>query len=158
MNRQSIIILVTLFVLVVAGMFIFANLKKSEIVTPEPSIMVEEETSPYANITRVDAKHYFIDGTHTFVGEVAMPTPCDLLEVQSIIMESYPEKISLDFTVVNTSDTCAQVITNHRFMASATASEEASISATFMGRDIELNLIPAGVGETPDEFEVFIKG
>ncbi len=158
MDKRSIILVVTLFALIVAGMFIFAFLKKQEASQPVPIAPVEEPVVPYADITRIDAKHYFIDGLHTFVGEIAFPTPCDLLEVSSAVMESYPEQIRLDFTVINNADVCAQVITPQRFMVTATASEAAETTATFMGRSVELNLIPAQPGERPEDFELFIKG
>ena len=158
MNRRSIILIVTLFVLVVVGMFSYAYIKKAETTTEEPVVTVEEEEVMYPDINRITAKHYFIDGKHTFVGEVELPTPCDLLEVDSVVMESFPEQIQLNFNVINNAEACAQVITSQRFLVSAEASEEASVSATFMGRDIELNLVPASEGETPEEFELFIKG
>jgi len=159
MTTRGIIIIVALFVLIVIGMFTFSYMKKTEIDTPaQPPVVVEDEVVPYADIVRIDATHYFIDGEHTFVGELNMPTPCDLLEGGAVVMESYPEQIRLDFTVINTADSCTQVITSQRFMVSASASEEATVTATFMGREVELNLIPASPGETPDEFEVFIKG
>lgn len=87
-----------------------------------------------------------------------MPTPCDLLNTEVTIMESYPEQVVVDFSVINNADVCAQVVTAQRFKVEFSAAEEASISARFMGRDIELNLIPAAEGELPEDFEVFIKG
>lgn len=159
MNQKSIVLTVTLFILIVAGMFIFAHLKKSEIEqTPIATEPTPAEVVPYADITRVDAKHYFIDGVHTLVGELNMPTPCDLLEANATVMESYPEQVIVDFNVINNTDTCTQVVTSQRFKVDFAASAEAMIKARFMGRDIELNLIPAAEGETPDEFELFIKG
>jgi len=158
MDKRTIILVISLFILIIAGMFTFAYLKSGEIVEQPPVVVVEEEVVPYADIKRIDAKHYFVDGVHTFVGEIQMPTPCDLLAVDSLVMESYPEQIRLDFTVVNNSEMCAQVVTAQRFKASATASEAATVSATFMGRAVELNLVPAPAGETPEEFELFIKG
>ncbi len=158
MDKKTIVLIVTLFVLLIAGMFTFAYLKRTE-VTPLPTPVPEEEVSiPYADITRIDAKHYFDDGTHTFVGEILMPTPCDLIEVEALVMESFPEQVRLDFTVINNAQTCAQVITAQRFMATAQASDQATISATFMGRPVELNLIPALPEESPADFELFIKG
>jgi hypothetical protein len=157
MDKRSIVLVVVLFALVVAGMFIFAYLKKTEI-AEVPVVVEKEEVSPYANIERIDAKHYYIDGTHTFVGEVVMPTPCDLLEVEALVMESFPEQIKLDFKVINNSESCAQILTTQRFKVEATASSEATVSGTFMGRPIILNLIPAAAGELPEEFELFIKG
>lgn len=160
MDKRTIILVVSLFALIVVGMFTFAYLKRSEmaqapIATPEPPVT---EEVPYPGITRIDAKHYYIDGTHTYAGEIIMPTPCDLLEAEAMVLESYPEQIQLSFTVINNSEMCAQVMTAQRFIVSATASEAATTRAIFMGRDVELNLIPAAPWETPEEFELFIKG
>ncbi len=137
----------------------YASLKKAEL-TDVVVVPSEEPATevPYADITRVDAKHFFIDGQHTLVGEILFPTPCDLLEAEATVMESFPEQVVVDFTVINTADMCAQVVTAQRFKVDFQASEEAVITARFMGRGIELNLIPAAPGETPDEFELFIKG
>jgi hypothetical protein len=160
MNQKTTILIASLFALIVAGMFIFAQLKKNEleqsVVTPADEL--QPAVIPYADVTRIDAKHYFIDGKHTLVGEVLMPTPCDLLEASPIVAESMPEQVSIDFSVINTTDTCARVVTAQRFKVDFDASEQASIKARFMGRDIEFNLIPAAPGELPEDFEVFIKG
>lgn len=159
MSQRSIILIVTLFVLIVVGMFMFAYLKKAEIkqspIIAEPPV---SEPVAYPDITRIDATHYYIEGTHTLVGELIMPTPCDLLETSATVMESFPEQVVVDFTVINTAEMCAQVMTPQRFKVDFTASPEAVITARFMGRDVELNLRPAAPGETPDDFELFIKG
>jgi hypothetical protein len=160
MDKRTIVLIVLFFGLIIAGMFTFAYLKRTELkANPEPVATGTVETDvPYANITRIDAKHFFIDGEHTIVGQVELPTPCDLLTAQSSVRESMPEQVVFDFAVTNTSDMCAQIITAQRFKVSAQASEGAALTATFMGRTVELNLIPAAAGETPDEFELFIKG
>lgn len=159
MDKKSVILVISIFALIVIGMFVFAYLKRAEMTAPAPleqNEVVDEVL--YPDITRIDAKHYFIDGVHTFVGELIMPTPCDLVAVESLVMESFPEQVRLDFTVINNSEMCAQVVTAQRFKVEATASAEAQVSATFMGRAVELNLVPALPGEMPDEFELFIKG
>ena len=160
MDKRTILLVVSFFLLIVVGMFVFAYLKRAEMVqAPVVEAPVEEEGGLYPNVTRIDAKHFFIDGVHTFAGELVLPTPCDLLEVDTVVRESFPEQIVLDFNVINNSDMCAQVMTTQRFMTQPiTASAEATVTATFMGRQIELNLIPAAEGETPEEFELFIKG
>lgn len=160
MKNHGMIIALVLFVLIIAGMFMFAFLKKSEIngdrtqVEDTPVVV----TSPYDSITRIDAKHFYIDGVHTLAGEILMPTPCDLLEWNEIVAESFPEQVTVAFTVINTTDTCAQVVTPQRFKSSFSGVPGATIRATMMGREVDLNLIPAGDGETPDDFELFIKG
>ena len=160
MDKRTIVLIVVFFTLIIVGMFTFAYMKRTELkVTPEPVAQGEIETEvPYADITRIDAKHFFIDGVHTIVGQVELPTPCDLLTTESSVRESMPEQVVFDFAVTNTSDMCAQVITAQRFKVSATASQGAVMTATFMGRTVELNLIPAAPNETPEEFELYIKG
>ncbi len=156
MEKRTIILIVALFALVVIGMFTYTYIKKSEmsqIPVVETPVLNEDPLGVH-----IDAKHFYIDGVHTFVGEMTMPTPCDLLEVNSVVQESYPEQVRLDFTVINNSKTCEQIATNQRFMISVTASPEAKFSATYLGKPAELNLVPAGQGETPDEFEIYIKG
>lgn len=159
MNQKTIIMSVALFILIVVGMFAFAYLKKSEVAAPvdEQNTQGEEEVK-YASITRITAKHFYEDGVHTVAGEIPMPTPCDLVEAEARVMESSPEQIAIDFNVINNAEFCAQQVTPQRFKVSATASENATFSATFMGRSVELNLVPPEPGETPDDFELFIKG
>lgn len=154
MNTRAILIAGGLFVVIVLGMFAFAQYKKSLIKeSPEPEVPIVEEEA-----MRIDAKHFFIDGTHTIAGEIMMPTPCDLLETHAIVRESMPEQVTIAFEVVNNSEICAQVVTAQRFKVDFAASEQASIDATYRGKPAILNLIPAGPGESPEDFEVFIKG
>ncbi|HMO78379.1 MAG TPA: hypothetical protein PKD95_04250 [Candidatus Paceibacterota bacterium] len=160
MDKRTIILIVTILTFIVIGMFTFAFLKQKEInkeLRPTDGNSTTEELA-YPEITRIDAKHYFIDGEHTFAGEILMPTPCDLLTTDAVVMESYPEQIRLEFSVINNSEMCAQVVTSQRFLIPATASTEAVVTATFMGREVELNLTPAAEGEVPADFELFIKG
>lgn len=112
----------------------------------------------YSDITTITAKHYFIDGKHTLVGEIILPTACDLLDNDFLIRETYPEQVMIDFTVINTAGDCEPALTPQRFMIEVVASAEAQFQADFMGRRVNLNLIPAPAGETPDQFELFIKG
>lgn len=158
MSNRTIVLFIVMFALIVVGMFLFTYLhtkdQTEEILVPEPTAST---TNTYG-ITRIDGKHFFVDGVHTIVGELALPTPCDLLTTDSIIAESYPEQVTFAFSVVNTTDVCAQVITNQRFKIEAQASKDAYLKATFMGTPVELNLVEAAPGETPESFELFIKG
>ena len=160
MQHRAIGLAISLFVLIVVGMFVFAFLKQQEISVPtqntnEPTT---EENDKYSSITRIDGKHFYIDGIHTVVGEIPMPTPCDLLETNMIVAESYPEQITIDFSVINNAEFCAEVVTPQRFKVSGAASPAATFKALFQNRNVELNLIEAEAGETPDDFELFIKG
>ncbi|MCR4286073.1 MAG: hypothetical protein NUW00_04230 [Candidatus Kaiserbacteria bacterium] len=159
MNHKSTIFAGVVLSIIIIGMFVFAYIKKQEIASDVQSPVVSvEEQDPYRNITRIDAKHFYIDTTHTLVGEIVMPTQCDLLNWDTKVQESMPETAIIDFDVVNSTKGCAEVATPQRFKVSFDASVGARVKARFMGRDVELNLIPAGEGETPDSFELFIKG
>ena len=159
MSQKSIILAAVIFALLIVGMFIYANLKQTELNTKE-TILPSENTEPvlYPEITRIDAKHYFIDDVHTLVGEINFPTPCDLLQASSFVSKSLPEQVLISFSVINNSDDCESSTTGQRFMVEANASKDATFSVTFLSRKIELNLIPAAEGETPGEFELYIKG
>jgi hypothetical protein len=160
MNKKSIILIVTLFALLIVGMFIYANLKNAELQATETSVPVEKklEEITYSDVTRIDAKHYFVDGTHTLVGEINFSTPCDLLESEATIAESNPEHVTIEFFVINNTNNCVQMVTSQRFKVELQASPRATFSALFEGRDVDLNLIPAAEEELPDDFELFLKG
>lgn len=165
MNKKIIVVGIVAFLALIIGMFTFTYLKQSELKETPGDITGNDELQEvdpvddaYSNITRVDATHFYIDGVHTLVGEILMPTPCDLLEADMVVRESYPEQITLELDVINTAEFCAQVMTPQRFMAEVSASPDATFDATFLGRRIDINIIPAPDGQTPDEFELFIKG
>ena len=158
MNPKTIGLFVGGLIVIILGMFTFAFFKKADIEKePLPEIPQEEEQT-YGGVERIDAKHFFIDGVHTIAGEIMMPTPCDLLEADALVRESYPEQVTVSLEIINNSEMCTQVITPQRFKVSFTASEEAMIDATLEGKPVTLNLVPAGEGETPDAFELYIKG
>lgn len=161
MSRTTIGVLVSLFVVAVIGLFAFWYLAAPapEDVTVDEQVATEEEpATEEESTTRITAKHFYEDGVHTLAGEIDMPTPCDLLEYDTMVQESYPEQVTIDFTVLNNAEMCAQVITAQRFMVEVAASEDASFSATLRGEAVDLNLVPAEPGETPEEFELYIKG
>ena len=159
MTNKTIIAGVIAFCLIVAGLFTFTYVQKNKVEQQVP--VVATSTTPTMNtygITRIDGKHFFINGVHTIVGELSMPTPCDLLTGESLVAESYPEQVTFAFSVVNTTENCIQTQTVQRFKVSAQASKEAALRATFFGQPVELNLVEAVQGETPEDFELFIKG
>lgn len=164
---KTIIILSGLFVAAVVGLFVLVGVSPTDegngddttdaVATSSPDETADEAT-PYPNINRITAKHFFVDGTHTFVGEIPMPTPCDLVETDAEVRESLPEQVTLQFSVVNEAEMCAQAVTPQRFLIEVEASEEASFDARFMDRTVELNLVEPAPGETPADFELYIKG
>jgi hypothetical protein len=159
MRRRDIILISVLLAAIVVGMFVYTYLERTRVaqITPASDSSITQQEDRYG-LTRIDAKHFYRNGVHTIVGELPMPTPCDLLEYESRVAESSPEQVTYAFTVRNSTEGCAALVTMQRFSVSATASSAATLQATFMGKLIELNLVEAGEDESPEEFELFIKG
>lgn len=146
---------------IVIGMFVFTYMKKHELEsqsTSSPNEAPSVVEDRYPSITRMDAKHFFKDGAHTIVGEFLMPSSCDLLNWESEVRESSPEQVQIHFTVVNHTADCPQTPTPARFKVEFSASEAATIRADLEGKNLEVNLIPAAEGESPEDFELFLKG
>ncbi len=124
----------------------------------EDTVEMEDQTTPSA--MRIDAKHFFspTDGVHTLVGEILMPTPCDLLTYTPTVFEN-GERVEIAFSVVNNSEeSCVQMVTPQRFSVSFKADKGAVIEASYQGAKASLNMFPAAEGEDPTDFELFIKG
>jgi len=156
--NATLVVVIILSVVVVSGI-IFWSLWSGRTVNviEEPASQVETPLKAPDKI--IIAKHQFKDGAHTIVGEIDMPTPCHLLDWETIIAESFPEQVTINFkSVYNSADVCAQVVTPQRFKITFEASENAVISATLDGKKIILNLIEAPKDEDLDDFEIFIKG
>jgi hypothetical protein len=159
MSNKVIVLIVALFVLIVAGMFGFAYLKKAE----APAVVPNAEPTTAAmndsyGITRIEAKHFFINGVHTIVGALTMPTACDLLTGTSTVSSDAPATVTFDFSVINNSTDCAKKPTEARFKIEAVAGADSNLKARFMGKPVDLNLTEAAAGETPDSYQLFIKG
>ncbi len=160
MEHKGIVASGVVLVLIILGMFVFTYVKKTEIAEKSEDVVTyptPDKGVPYSDVVSVDVKHFYKDGTHTVVGEILMPTPCDLLAWDTRILESYPEHVIIDFTVVNHADVCAEVVMPQHFSVSFTASEQAILRATFMGREIRVNEIPVDATESPESYELFRK-
>ena len=158
MSKKVIVLVSVIFLLVTLGMFGFAYLYKTEVGTIDMPTPTLTATTDVYGITQIDGKHFFKNGVHTIVGALPMPTPCDLLTTTASVAESFPEQVTIAFDVINNSTTCTQKQTEQRFKVSFSASNQATISALFKGTKVKLNLVEAAPGETPEEFELFIKG
>ena len=161
MTKSSITLCIGLLIALVMGMFTYTFLKRQEINQTNAPVVAPSTattTNSYGYVTSITTKHFYLDGVHTFVGSIDMPTPCDLLDSAVTIRESFPEQVVLEFRVINNTNDCAPIITPQRFKVAVVASVGAILSATFMDRPVQLNVIPAKRGEVPEDFEIFIKG
>ena len=122
MNQKSITIILLVVAIVIGGMFMFVLSKKKELQSDSKTPPSKEDvtTTPYDYIERIDAKH-FIDGEkHTLVGEIVLPTPCDLLNVVPEV-DKVIKTVSINFNIVNSTKVCAQDMTPQKFQTSFNA-------------------------------------
>ncbi|MFM2374839.1 MAG: hypothetical protein RLZZ234_834 [Candidatus Parcubacteria bacterium] len=158
MNQRAIIVGTALFILITASMFGYAYMKRVELARA-PIVVPELPVATTTDDVRINAVHFFKDGAHVVVGDVMVPTPCDLLESGVIVAESMPEQVNIKLTTLNNADTCAQVLTLQRFRVDFTASEKATIQATLNGKSVILNLRDAEPGTDPLKLEdLYFKG
>lgn len=160
LNQRALIIGTALFVLIVGGMFFYAYTKRAELANPAPETLpVVQAPAVEADPVRINAVHFFKDGAHTIVGDIMMPTPCDLLEATSTVSGAAPEQVSVVIHTVNHTQTCAQVLTLERFRVDFAASKDAHIDATLDGKKTILNLRDAEPGMKPETLkDLYFKG
>lgn len=161
MNRRTIILIVGLLIVLLAGMFIYAYLKKAQLDQTAEVPEVEMETDPFV-ITRVDAKHFYTEseGMHTLAGEISVRTVCDLIAPTAVTVgEGSEQRVLVSFEIVNNSQgECAPATGPQRFKVGFGGPKDIRIEGYSGGKPIELNLIPAAEGESPTDFEIYMKG
>ena len=151
-KKGTVITVIVVLLLIVGGTWGYVKYSNK---TDDVSGIVAGDDVAAMDIT---ARHQFKDGKHIVAGELNLPTPCYVLATNALVAESMPEQVTLEFTATTQGEMCAQVITKERFKIEFTASEGATIKATWNGQPANLNLIPAGADEDLSNFEIFIKG
>ena len=154
-NTKILITAAVVLVVIVGITYFFSNRNKGEKEGQEPK--QEEGTVLPAHISSISAKHSVANGVHTIAGEVPLPTPCDTLDAKAVVAESFPEQVKIAFTSTRSSAICTQVVDSRRFKVTFSASEKATISATWNGEPITLNLTASTQREL-DLFNIYIKG
>jgi hypothetical protein len=159
LNQRALIIGTVLFFLIVGGMFFYAYEKRTELAQTPTEQLPAPQPAPEADPVRINAVHFFKDGAHTIVGDIMMPTPCDLLEATATVSGAAPEQVSIAIHTVNHSQTCAQVLTLERFRVDFATSKDAHIEATLDGKKTILNLRDAEPGMKPETLkDLYFKG
>lgn len=79
------------------------------------------------------------NGLLKYSGTIQLPTPCHQLKDQTVVMESYPEQVRIQFVVEPppSGTVCAQVITPKGFSKEMQVSEKATISVYLNGNKVE---------------------
>ena len=101
------------------------------------SVIVDDAVS----VGKIRVAHIFMDGMHTFTGEINLPTPCHALQHKVVIAESYPEQVTAVFEMKSEVDTCIQMIMPEPFVVSFEASKEADFRITLNDKNIPFEVM-----------------
>jgi len=106
----------------------------------------------------LSAKHQYLDAVHTLAGKAEVPTPCHRLLTESFFVgEDDTKSVEIRFSTLLEGEECPQQVYEVPFKVSFEAPEDITITATWNGDPVRLNLIPLKQGEIIDD-ELFIKG
>ncbi len=151
--KKTIITIVSLIVLLTLVLYGYEFIFKKPAIT-SPTIDQNEEIP----LSALDIKEQRVNETYTFVGTIAVPTPCHNLvsKIEQVSVDAY--QIQVTTTPPAPGVMCAQVITDKNFKVSFDAPENIEVTAFVDGVPYDLNRYVIPEGENIDTFELFIKG
>jgi len=129
MNKKGITLIIGLVVIVT--LFFVRGADKTPIV-------IEDES---ASIGKIKVVHTFVDGIHSFNGEINLPTPCHILQNKIEIKGSQPEQVTIAFETKSDVDTCVQMVISEPFLVSFEASKEAEVQITLNDKNVPFEII-----------------
>ncbi len=153
--NMKVISLVILLVLVAVALFVYTLVSAPADV--ENIVENENMTSVVVEEHMLTAKHQYLEGVHTVAGKTEVPTLCHRLVSESFFIKEDQSEVEMRFNTLLEGEECTNQLFEVPFRVSFEASEDVSISATWNGEPVRLNLIPLQSGETLDD-EIYIKG
>ena len=151
--KKTIILVVSLIALLTVILYGYEFIFKKPIIE-SPTIPTLQETSSQT----IELKEQYKDSTYTFVGDIAVPTPCHDLKskVNNISKDVYQIEIT---TIAPAPDVvCAQVVTDKKFKVSFVASPNIQITALVDGVIYNVNRFTIPLDQNIDTFKLLIKG
>jgi len=153
-NTKVIAVVIALVLLAVA---LFVYTLVSAPADTEPVDTTETATQEDADTEIITAKHQYQDGVHTIAGKAEVPTPCHRLVTEPFFTQADSTNVEVRFSTLLEGEECPSQPFEVPFLVSFEAPEDVTISATWNGNAIRLNLVPVAPGETIDD-ELYIKG
>lgn len=154
MKKYAVEIIVALVVglAIVAGIWSVSRVPESDPMRPQPlpdrPVSSGPDMPPYVPPTgtkpapgeepiaamTIPATKSYQNGTYTVSGVLSLPTPCHELKTETRILESYPEQVVIEFTVVDSGGICVQVIDERPWTVQVKVSSEATFRAIVNGQ------------------------
>lgn len=104
---------------------------------------VEKNNKQTSIIDSINAVHSFKSGLHDYTGAITLPIPCYTLSVDAVVRESFPEDVTIRFTIQDDkkeNQICTQVLTEKSFRIIFQASKEANVHAVVNDTPVQLNV------------------
>ena len=106
-------------------------------------------------VEKVAVQHKYENGKHTMYGVVSAPTPCHEVDISSAISG---DDATIDITLEESGDMCAQVIADKPFIYSFAGEEDLNLLGTLNGEVIEFNITELEEGGEFDLEDFMFKG
>lgn len=158
-NQKLTIAFVCVFTLTISGMFVFTHLKKQELEMKGRALeeRVENISQSSYGITYIEATHLMEGSRHVVVGEIMLPTPCDILSWVVEQNATQLQEVTLAFEVNRRGTICENSPKASPFAIYFDAPTNAQIDASLDGVPVPLKLSEAPPGTKPEEYTTFIK-
>jgi len=137
-NTKLVIVLLVLLTLAIAA-GVYYSWPSSDIpVVITPPVTEEPRAIDIATKT-ILVTHNYLNGEHIYEGRLDLQTPCDSIDYDAKIEETFPEKVLVSMRTVKSKQVCAQVITEKPFTVKYKAGPTAvgeNLSVTLDGKPI----------------------
>ncbi len=157
-KTPMIIGVVVVIILIGLGLYFWLGGKNETNIIPTDENPVVTTPTDNGYVQIVNVKHQYKAGTHTYAGEIDLPTPCDTLKSEAVKDATTANKFTLTFTTTKSSQVCAQVITSKPFKISFKADKDVTVDATLDGKKLRLNTYEVREDQDLDSYDIYIKG
>ncbi|MBU3968800.1 hypothetical protein KJ991_01115 [Patescibacteria group bacterium] len=131
-NKKWVLVLASVIVIVIL-IAVFGNTFSDGNLNDKKEIPIIDSISAY---------HSYESGLHNYRGSLTLPNPCYILSVDAVVRESFPEDVTIRFTVQEEKGdkVCAQVLTEKGFRIIFQASKEAKVQAVINDVPVQFNI------------------
>lgn len=153
MNGKGMFVVVVLCLAVAGGLYFWTSKdggvlgeNAPEGVSPVPVNPIDLPQTQGEGIT---VEHSYVDGVHTYTGEINLPTPCHELSNSVEIKHTQPEQVSINFIATTRSEMCTQVVSREPFSVVLSASADAVVHMTLNGKELPFFIAKDDVSKVP---------
>lgn len=154
MGKSTFVYLIIAVLVIFGGAILYRNNQNQKI---EDSFTREDVIEDIINrpTQTINSKYQYKDGVHNFVGNISVPTPCHLVDVEIIEQENETE---IAITTTASDDVCVQIVSEKEFTTSFAGPQDRLIVASLNGEVVNLNLFEVPTDQEINSSTIDIKG